>query len=176
MTNMADYVSPTQPPGPLITLSDLRQSLIDPAILPEVNLELARWTPRDDAHFRHPNLFARWRQIMAYDPETGEVWNRFVFQRVHSLPMERGNKPKLTERKRLGNRIWQDGRGFTAANVVWFLHNGEWPHGRKLGRVDGDAFNDRIENLVDLGSRHEGVRRYEDGWEAFAVVQGRHRH
>lgn len=158
-------------PGPILTLDDLKRALPDGSSLP-LDPELMKWQPQTWEDMEDARLLPRWRQLLAYEPETGHLWSRFWFFHENTR-----HKARITHRVGgMGgwNRVEVDKRKFTAAHVVWFLHHGTWPRNGKLARQDGNRCNDRIENLYDpVSLRHPGVRRFQDGWEAFVVEEGR---
>jgi hypothetical protein len=135
-------------------------------------------------------ILARWPLLLKYDPESGELWRRYI---VETSP----NPQYLDKRQYLATYVGGYNRqrnmarvdGFTvaAAKLVWLLHHGVWPQGR-LKWKDGNTLNDRIENLEvepatapgtpgRARTRPVGVSRLHDRWQAYAPLpDGRRKH
>lgn len=121
-------------------------------------------------------ILARWPMMLRYRPDTGELWSRYAMEApdFHSMLPSQYVETRMGEHQ---NMIRIDGFFVSAGRVVWLLHHGAWPVG-KLGRHDGDPFNDRIENLYDKGEgtseerpprrfRPVGVSRLKGRWQAY---------
>lgn len=119
-------------------------------------------------------ILARWPLMLKYDEASGELWLRYVVETATESHLDR-RAYVATKRGPASNYVRIDGIRAQAARVVWLLHHGAWPIGR-IGRKDGDEFNDRIENLFDYGTpitagrpakRPVGVSRLRDRWQAY---------
>ena len=89
---------------------------------------------------------ARLKELVQYDSETGEFF------------------PIGTIREDDGYLfVVLDGERYSAAQIAWFYHKGEWPKG-KITFVDGDSTFLSVYNLEDESgplAKHEGtVERY----------------
>lgn len=104
-----------------------------------------------------------------YNPNTGEIRHKFI--QAADLPkgfkhsVEAWNRRKAYKRAELrsgcGNNYYTfrvyvylndyKGQKFLLAHrVAWLLHYKEWPRG-EIDHIDGDPFNNKIENLRDCG-------------------------
>lgn len=135
-------------------------------------------------------ILARWPMLLRYEPETGDLLRRYTHDRFLGGEFLMIREQWLATKRssaRGRNFVQVDGFRPEAARVVWLLHHGAWPAGR-LGRRDGDNFNDRIENLFVMEteprgkpgrtrSRPAGVARLHDRWQAYAPLpNGRRKH
>lgn len=135
---------------------------------PPVNHELAVYRPvgKDD-----PLLLDRWRELMAYDPEGGELYSRMAL-----LDPKGPRRERMTYSAGPGHSVKMfvlDGIRAKACDVVWFLNQGEWPW-TKLKRIDNDETNIRFENLyetcfpvIEPVRRLPGASRYGPVWQAY---------
>jgi hypothetical protein len=128
-------------------------------------------------------ILDRWPLMLKYDPESGELWWRYIIE-THPNPQYLDKREYLaTYQTMYGNKsvnmIRVDGMATLAARVVWLLHHREWPPS-PLGRRDGNYLNDRIENLYLKADeptlprdrrprrRPPGVARLYERWQAYA--------
>lgn len=89
---------------------------------------------------RYPSC-ERLRQLLAYDPETGEFWWK-AGQKGASVGARAGSV-----NKRHGYRyIAIDGTLYRASRLAWLYMYGEVPSGQ-IDHIDRDRANDRISNL-----------------------------
>lgn len=123
-----------------------------------------------------PRFIEKARAMFEYDPETGLLYYRFMRRTALRLE-ERATWPYGPNGY---GRVKLWGMGSSSANVVWLLHHGRWPIGR-LRRRDGDARNDRIENLAEAPARaglmgrqpSRGVARSgPHHWQAYTKIEG----
>lgn len=133
-------------------------------------------------------VLARWPMILQYDADSGELWRRYILRARSSFPETLEKHEYLASRPRdLGNFVKIDGFTVPAARLVWLFHHGEWPPS-PVQRMDGDCFNDRIENLFLRSQppkgapgrprfRPPGVSRFYDRWTAYGDLgQGRRKY
>ena len=87
-----------------------------------------------------PELEARIREYLAYDPLTGELWWKKSPHGLIPVGTPAGSlSPKGYLKVRTG------GRCFFVHRVAWFLTYGEWP--QLLDHRDGDTLNNRLKNF-----------------------------
>lgn len=129
----------------------------------------------------------RWAMMFLYDPPSGDLWWRIKLETAKRPEFIQREDRLATTQQRRNNRLLNflrvDGFTVKAADYVWFIHHDRWPDGR-LGRVDGDHLNDRIENLFEFSGkaasqgrgrvrfRPVGVCRFYDRWRAYVDLPG----
>lgn len=100
-----------------------------------------------------PVALSRVRELLSYDPKTGEVtW------RVH-----RGGKTGAGSRagytKSLGYReVRVDGKRMYSHQIAWLLTTGEWPP-ETIDHADGNPANNRFANLRRASRSQNNVNR-----------------
>lgn len=123
-----------------------------------------------------PRFVDKLRQMLEYDPQTGLLYYAFMPRTALRL-QEKATWP-YGPHGYTRTKVW--GFGSSAASVVWLLHHGRWPVGRLL-RKDGDATNDRIENLVEAVPKRLGqgrkpsrgvARSGAHHWQAYTFIEG----
>lgn len=87
---------------------------------------------------------ARLRELLHYDPETGQV----VWIKPQSNRVKVGSAAGAKTRQGY-LRVGIDKRDYQIHRVAWALHHGQWPSG-VVDHIDGDTLNNRIENLRDV--------------------------
>ena len=86
---------------------------------------------------------ARARQLLSYDPRTGEL-----SRRAESFRVGRVHKQPLTLNKDGHPVIKLDGVTYIASRVIFLMQTGEWPHPFCLHK-DNDQTNLRWSNLAE---------------------------
>lgn len=96
----------------------------------------------------------RLKELVRYDPETGEFWLLQTKSRqlVNKLPYLLGQKPSTYRQSMLEGRVYRH-------NILaYFYMTGEWPPaGMEVDHEDRDILNDRWSNLRLL-SKTENIR------------------
>jgi hypothetical protein len=115
-------------------------------------------------------ILARWPVLLKYDVKHGAI----VWRRPSDDPRyEMIRADRLLNLHRRDRVVSIDGFVIPAARMVWLLHHGEWPRGKRLVFKDGDEANARIENLEDIPDppkrRGRGVARCKDRWQAYGI-------
>lgn len=80
-------------------------------------------------------------EILAYDPDNGQ----FYYRRGGHGPL-RADYMSTTGRQ----IVSLFGRYFSVAMMAWFLTHRVWPKPKQIGWRDGDKFNNKLSNLIDL--------------------------
>ncbi len=102
---------------------------------------------RPDHFLQTPLTAKRLREVLAYDPVTGE------FRARPRAGRGRGQGAVAASNRKFEYRIITvDGRKFTAHRLAWFYIHGKWPSGALTPR-NGDAWDTRIENLRQITVR-----------------------
>ncbi len=143
-----------------------------------------------------------WHEVFAYDPETGNlIWKEgppSFFKRRGGLHDRRKGRARFVG-KVVGNRIQKgphrisvstkhEGKTWLLHRIVWQMHNGEIPAGMSIDHINGNPWDNRIENLrlathaqnmknqklrSDSKSKIKGVYYTGHGWKAVMVVGGK---
>lgn len=106
-------------------------------------------------------LQVRLRQLVRYEPKTGSVFwlerpasefkstarceywnNRYSGKEVGGISETRGYKSRSTTLRLSGGE-----RISSVHRLVWMLFNGPIPEGMEIDHIDGNALNNKIENL-----------------------------
>lgn len=111
------------------------------------------------------------RELLDYDPATGLLSWRHERRRVRV-----GDLAGTVDGK-FAPAICIDYRSYSTARVVWLHQTGSWPRG-SIVHCDGDAHNNRMENLRDSRENYESGRvlqREENLYGALQLANGRWR-
>lgn len=92
------------------------------------------------------------RDVLSYDPETGDI--TWIDVKAHKL--SNGDLAGWVENGR--RRIEIEGRAYLAHRVAYFLHTGKQPP-RFLDHKDGDPSNNRFDNLRPATRRDNNRNR-----------------
>lgn len=86
-------------------------------------------------------LFERVRELVGYDPDTGDFWWKVAHGSAHA-GREAGTVSKVHGYRYIGidNRDWR------AHRIAWLLSTGALPPGR-LDHINGERADNRISNL-----------------------------
>lgn len=93
---------------------------------------------------------AQLREILEYDPESPSGLRWKVDRGHKGSGAKAGDRPGTLWKDKAGYRCWTlhaARKQWYAHRVVWMLVHGEIPIGMQIDHLDGDALNNRIENL-----------------------------
>ena len=123
----------------------------------------------------------RVRELLVYEPETGEFRNR-IKRNGRAMPGQIAGSPGSCGRK----KIKIDGTFYRTYRLAWLWMTGEWPED-EIDHIDGDPANDRWSNLrqatrsqnlqnARIGQRNtsgfKGVSPRKNRWMAQITLHG----
>jgi len=97
---------------------------------------------------------ARLRELLHYDPNTGEFRWRERPGNGARRDLSAGHVPSQQDRRRIGI----DRRVYSAHQLAWFYMTGRWPR-PMIDHCDGDATNNRWNNLRRATSSQNNANR-----------------
>ena len=131
----------------------------------------------------------RARELLAYDPATGELrWRSDCWTGRYGRQLNARSGDVAGHPAKGGCRVGVDGRSYLAHRVAWLITHGRWPS-RQIDHANGNPEDNRLANLREatasqnqcnqgLGRNNttgfKGVTRYRDGrWAARIKRDGR---
>jgi hypothetical protein len=106
---------------------------------------------------REPLTQARLKELLTYDPETGDFfW--IANPRRRALP--EGNKAGTTNESRGCRQIGINQRFYRSHRLAWLYMTGEWPK-HEIDHIDGNPSNNCFSNLRDVprGVNQQNIRK-----------------
>lgn len=101
---------------------------------------------------REPLTVERVRELLRYDPNTGQLWWRKRRRGVNTA--KRAGASHC-----LGYRvITVDGRSYKEHRVIWLCVHGQWPD-QYIDHIDQNKSNNRIDNLREVTKSQNGFNR-----------------
>jgi hypothetical protein len=100
--------------------------------------------------------FERATQLLRYDAETGEIFNR-----IDRKPAKAGQPvgQSIGGSRRELRYITVDRNTYSFHRIAWLLHYGEWA--ARISHIDGNTLNNKISNLTCEIERadHDSAKR-----------------